>query len=472
MKILAFGFGTTPIFIKALIEHLQQTAGNVSWSVILPSSHHQKIMIDLLGEDAVFCLKTCLLSQEIKKPDMSVLKDYPGNIYKDIETEKISLKHKKSKKQLQIAVNTYVLLRDYVKAQQPDFILYVQPPEGMNGLILANISTEFGIPLVVPHHTRSIGLSFFSGSPQEVLPDYGAPDTKDYECAEKFLKRFRDMHIDPVGYQKESVDDDFIAYSSPSRFQRAINYLKRLRSESGSNEIGALQVSLLNVFPFYRDFYRGLRGKKNSQLYNCESLINLPDKFIFYPLQYSPESSINVPAPYFVDQLRVVDAIRMAMPSDTMLVVKEHPVCMNVRPSALMKALLRKAGVVVIKYDIDTQEIIKKASLTISVTGTAAFEAFLNGKPSIVMGPVFFSKFLGGECSIDQLKARISEKINFVVPDDQILDALTQVYSVSSEFYGRAPGEVGGKMMTRKNVINFWSAFLNHMDKQVNDIGV
>ena len=50
----------------------------------------------------------------------------------------------------------------------------------------------------------------------------------------------------------------------------------------------------------------------------------LPKRFIYYPLQVTPEASINTPAPYYVDQMRAIDALRLAMPPDCALVVKEH----------------------------------------------------------------------------------------------------------------------------------------------------
>jgi len=175
MKILSFGFGTTPVFFKALIEQLQNSKEDVLWSIILPTSHHHQLMLELLGVERVFCLHTSLPARMKENLDLSLLINYPGNIYKDIETEKINLKHRKSERQLRTVLATYSLFKEYVSTQRPDYILYAQPPEGVDGMVLANVAKELGIPLAVPHHTRNVGLSFFSTSPQEVLPTYAKP---------------------------------------------------------------------------------------------------------------------------------------------------------------------------------------------------------------------------------------------------------------------------------------------------------
>ena len=83
------------------------------------------------------------------------------------------------------------------------------------------------------------------------------------------------------------------------------------------------------------------------------------------------------------------------------------------------------------------------------MTGTAAFEAFLRGRPSLVMGPTFFSDFLGGQCGLDELSVRIEESLDKTVPEDRVYDALARIFNVSSEFYGRGPGEAGERMMTK-----------------------
>jgi len=461
-KILCFGFGTTPIFFKALFNHSAKNEENITWSVVLPTSHHLKLMRELLPAEDIVCIQEQLPSLMKDALDLSIAKNYPGNLCRDIETKKITLKHRASARQIKTALATYIALKRFVLERKPDYVLYAQPPEGMDGMILAGVARELGVKLAVPHHTRNIGRSFFSHSEQEVLPEGYSQLSGAEEWANKFLSNFREEHIQPAPRAIIS-EDEVISHKIPSRLERTIGFARRFFTEAENREIGILRVSLLNSwFPVYRDIYRGTRRYVNQFNYNCDKLEELPEKIIFYPLQYTPESSINVPAPYFVDQTRIIDAIRMVMPNDYQLVVKEHPACIFVRDGGFTKDLLRKAGVIVANYKINTQDIIKRSALTISVTGTAAFEAFLYGRASIVMGPTFFSKYLGGICGIDELPERIRKSVNMPITDEDILKALQQIYSLSADFVGRAPGERGNAMMGRNNLNTFWKQFKLH----------
>jgi len=365
---------------------------------------------------------------------------------------------------MNIAYWTYILIKNFLIKVKPDHILYIQSPEDMEGMLLGGLAKELGIPLAIPHHTRHIGLSFFSFHRQETLPKANNINQSDIDKANKFLVDFRNGNTQPSpSYSKIGDGGKHIPYDRKGKIDRLISGISRYFYETRSRELRTLQISLLNNwFPLWRDLYRGGREFLSKRIYNCDSLENLPEKFVFYPIQYSPESSINIPSPFFIDQLRVIDAIRMSMPSDYILVVKEHPVCRTVRPLNFIKSLLNKAGVVVARYDLDTQKLIKKSNLVISVTGTAALEAFLYGKPSLVMGPTFFSDYLGGICTIDELPKRIRAISDVPVKKDIIIKFLSEVFAVSSNFLGRSPGEGNDKMMTFGNLHSFWNAFIEH----------
>jgi hypothetical protein len=465
VKILTFGFGTTPIFLKALFERVRSDAEHVDWLVVLPTSHHKKLMEDEVGVEKVLCLGTSL-SLISTKTDVSCLHGYAGNIFRDIETTKKGLKHKKSNIQERKAITTYCLLKEFIVANKPDYILYIQPIEGMDGMILANIAKELGIPLAVPHHTRWLGLTFFASEPQEILPTCSRFTKEDLQWAEEFLHLFR-CKIEKIVAENPSCKSEIAKHEFPPRIQRAKGYIYRLFKEPQNRELSTLQISLLNNWvPFYFRARMWLRKVLNKKYFNCNDFTKLPSKFVFFPLQYSPESSINVPAPYFIDQMRVIDAIRLSMPGDMKLVVKEHPVCLRVRPKSFMKKLLHTAGVVVVKYNEDTQKLIENAEITISVTGTAALEAYLSKKPSLVMGPTFFSAFLDGQCCIDELKTRIVNADNKKISDDEIIQNIAKVRAVSSDFVAHAPSKSDNRMMRVDNIEQFWKEFLIHVERQ------
>src|SRR6185437_10215324 len=126
-----------------------------------------------------------------------------------------------------------------------------------------------------------------------------------------------------AGFDDQALLDDYL----PPFAARVSGFIKIALERPDLFDYDAIRVSVMRSFGPMRESVRGLRGRRNAKQYDIATAQELPPRFIFYPLQYTPESSINVPAPYLVDQFRVVDALRFAMPSDCALVVKEHPAC-------------------------------------------------------------------------------------------------------------------------------------------------
>src|SRR5439155_5463122 len=105
---------------------------------------------------------------------------------------------------------------------------------------------------------------------------------------------------------------------------------------------------------------------------------------------YTPESSINGLEPYYVDQTRTIDALLLNLPSDHVLVVKEHPAMCGIRPEGFYRDLRRRPGLVLVHPSFDTRALVERASLTTTVTGTIGLECFLLGRPCLSFGHNFF----------------------------------------------------------------------------------
>ena len=293
MKVLVFGFGMCPLFLKPLIEKTQNEKVEVDFSVVLSSSHHLETMLDLLGENRVLCIDRESPKYKNKEIDLSKFSSYPDNVYKNIESQKVTMKGRDSKTQINIAYWTYSLLKDFVLKISPDHILYIQSPEDMEGMILGGLAHELDIPLAIPHHTRHIGLSFFSFHRQEILPSAVAIKQTHIDQAYQFLSDFKNGITTAAVFKTDREEMTHIPYKTKGKMGRLMSGISRWFKESESRELRTLQISLLNNwFPLWRDLYRGGRKFVNKSVYNCESIDSLPERFIFYPIQYSPESSI------------------------------------------------------------------------------------------------------------------------------------------------------------------------------------
>ena len=377
--ILLHGFGSYPLVFKALIEYGRKIEDeSIEWSIACTTGNYVEMYQDLLGEDAVLYLNSDVKNY-LDKPDLlDQLSDYNGNIYRNIESEKRFTKHKKSMRQLRSAAAMYCSLKDFMKKRQPTHVLFGNI-EGMDGMTLMSVAKELGVKTLVPTHTRHMGDTFFSPDHLETLPENRTVTQADQERAKAFLQKYRAGETRASGIPEVITQEPLETYPVAQKpfARRVMGFVKRLVDEPEMREPDVFRASLFVNFPMLANIFWKARGAINKRIYDADSLEKLPGRFAYYPLQYSPESSINTPAPYFVDQLRAIDAIRFGLPSDMFLVIKEHPACIELRPVGFMKFLQKKAGVIIARHDISSDEIQGKAEITFSVTGTSTFESFL-----------------------------------------------------------------------------------------------
>jgi hypothetical protein len=146
----------------------------------------------------------------------------------------------------------------------------------------------------------------------------------------------------------------------------------------------------------------------------------------FFPLHFSPESSINVPAPYFIDQLRIVDKILLEREGNRTLVLKEHWAMRGFRPKGFYRALKTRPFVSFVLRATPSVQLIKNAHTVYSVTGTACLEAFLLGVNWVQFGNNFLSDWIRSRSGSPELTSPLA--------------FIRDVLSVSRDFILYSPG--------------------------------
>lgn len=117
------------------------------------------------------------------------------------------------------------------------------------------------------------------------------------------------------------------------------------------------------------------------------------EKFVLYTLNYAPEHSLDVEAPYFMNTIETVKNIARTLPSDVVLYVKEHPHALGIRGPKELKEIKKIPGVKLIPPGIDSHELLNRALMTVSLSGTVSMEAGLYGKKSVVIADIFIKNF-------------------------------------------------------------------------------
>jgi len=464
MKIVLHGFGNFPVFFYHLIRCSIELSDGIRWSIVLTSKHHEQRFIDILGAHNVLTIDHSTAAfKKYQTNRKEVI--YPGQIYQDIAAEKRGYTNTSGKKQYQRTMHIYDQVDCFIKSKSPDVAL-VSQVEGVDGKIFIRSARKNGAEVVVPTGMRNIGGIYFSPDELETFPSYASNIIeRDRFLANEYLESMQ-HEKKPAWYNiNKQLDEPILDNFRLPLITRVRKSFVYMAKNQLFFEKDKLRASLLNNMPHLRDLFWRIRELKNSRLHNISDIEELPIKYIFYPLQYTPESSINTPAAYFVDQLRAIDAIRFAMPSDYKLVVKEHPQCIKVRDGNLIKALLKCAGVEVAYYKLNTEELIEKASITVSVTGTATLEAFLKSKQSIALGHCLSSNLIGGVSVFETLAADINRKLQTEVRKSEILDGLSKMMNIRVEAIFAAPGLPGEPVLRSSNVHNFYDGLILHCRK-------
>src|SRR5262249_30836413 len=170
----------------------------------------------------------------------------------------------------------------------------------------------------------------------------------------------------------EDGDIEIIERHLPPLWKRTLRFALAAAERPDLFEPVIIRLSLMRNIAWIREPIRRQRAFRNAAQYNIKDVADLPKRFIYYPLHFTPEASINTPAPFYVDQLRAIDALRLAMPNGCILVTKEHPACLTIRRPGFLRKLSRLPGVRVANVAMSSLELVKRAALTATVTGTAA----------------------------------------------------------------------------------------------------
>src|SRR5262249_50735166 len=117
------------------------------------------------------------------------------------------------------------------------------------------------------------------------------------------------------------------------------------------------------------------------------------EKYVLYPLHFQPEATTLVMAPYFLNQLALIEDLSKSLPAGFRLYVKEHVVSRGRWPLSFYEAIRRGPGARLLGPGEDTTALIRYAAAVAVITGTMGWEGILHDKPVITFGHVFYNRY-------------------------------------------------------------------------------
>lgn len=109
-------------------------------------------------------------------------------------------------------------------------------------------------------------------------------------------------------------------------------------------------------------------------------------RFIYFPLHVEPEAALQGISPEYFYQLSCIAALARDLPAGVLLAVKDTYASMGVRPDNFYDQIRAFKNVVLLDTMTFGLEVIRKAELVATITGTAGMEAAVMGKPVLSFG--------------------------------------------------------------------------------------
>ena len=136
-------------------------------------------------------------------------------------------------------------------------------------------------------------------------------------------------------------------------------------------------------------------NKRKSRKKFLDSLTeNIPSKpFVYYPLAVDMERNLLINAPFYTNQIEIIRHIAKSLPINYTLVVKENPaqVSRDWRSLSDYKEIMDIPNVRLLHYSVPKDEIFQNCSLVVSAMGSSSLDAAFYGKPSVILGKMFYS---------------------------------------------------------------------------------
>ncbi|UJQ96062.1 capsular polysaccharide export protein, LipB/KpsS family [Mariluticola halotolerans] len=273
---------------------------------------------------------------------------------------------------------------------KPDFIL-TSAYASMPHLVGHYVARRMGIPIMRLVNTRIDDLHVPGYSAlddidwlEDAMTNQGEPAPELIAKIDDYLTRFRTAPERPSYEVTLSKIADFDWGQARRIFRYSYRYW--------ISKVYAKDHTKLN--PFVKA-WRELKPKINRQYmkrWRGWATFSPDVKYVYFPLHLQPEGSTMTLAPFYLNQISVVENISKSLPANMKLVVKEHPQMLGRRPKSYYESIKQIFNVELIEPFTNNFSVIKNADLVFTITGTAGWEALVLKKPVITLGATIYNQ--------------------------------------------------------------------------------
>lgn len=302
------------------------------------------------------------------------------------------------------------------------------------------VARHFGIPYLEIAPTRLPRRALIADTPAGLR----------YERVDRLYEELRARPDDRL----KAADTHIAAFrdtpSTPDGVNRAILINSSQASLHPRRAIGLARVIYMHYFGIYRqdtseqspmrkvlDAVRlNIRQRALRARGIFETSLPADEPYAYFPLHFQPEMSTSVLAPFWVDQLTLIENIARSLPVSMRLYVKEHMPMVGMRPLAYYQRLKRIPSVRLVDPLLSSPELARRSQVVLTITGTVGIEALILGVPVITFGQVFYNSMrCVFRCSaIEDLPGQIRRAIGQSVDPNDVRTYVAALLAESFEF--------------------------------------
>jgi hypothetical protein len=316
------------------------------------------------------------------------------NLSRVLVTDKDHYKKYSANYQEKVINTMGIVTYRWLQEASPDFIIF-PIIESVDAMLAYQIAKQMGIKTMCYSHGRNLQRSFFSDSCNETLPDFVNKINKCHKDEAKKLlnKSIGDGQL--TFYGADINENNLSILEDVKDIHPILRLLNNIRLKIGKERHNQTLRIFTKFKVYFEKFFTAFWKIKYKfiEIIFIKPIKIIPKNYDAFPLHFSPESSINTPAPFYIDQERAIDKILLSRKSSRKLLVKEHPSVMGKRPLIFYLRIKKKPFVEFISGNFNTSKLIKNSNIVYSVTGTVCLEAFLKGKNWYQLGENFLSKW-------------------------------------------------------------------------------
>jgi hypothetical protein len=159
---------------------------------------------------------------------------------------------------------------------------------------------------------------------------------------------------------------------------------------------------------------------------------NQNDKYIYFPFHVPSDTQLLIRSPMFQFQECFIEYLSRSIPFGYRLYVKEHPAAVGGYWNHIIKKLIKNYGnISLIHPQVNSYDLIRNASLVVTVNSSVGFEALLQNKKVVVVGDAFYKNrgVTFDVYNLNKLASVVNKALNSCEPDrNDVLNFLAKVY--------------------------------------------